>query len=371
MTYPNNTQAGYTYDNLNRLVDLVNGLSASYHSGSSGSDHSKPFDDCHSERSEESRYSSTNTKPISSYDYEYNLAGMRIKVTLKDGTYIEYEYDVLNRLTKETKYKPHQWDKQKHLIYSYEYTFDAVGNRLTMRRNLHQPMFWGCYNSDDLMDDIKHDLCRNGFERDTEGDDDEVECKCFRKEPPFKPSILTRYTYNEENQLFLEEEGIEWKNKFISLKKTEYVYDNNGNQIIKTISRGCKRWQKEWVTAYEYDYENRLIKITYPEQGEGNHQGWGEGKGWGAKVATTEYRYDGVGKRIKSIENGDITKYLYDGLSVIIERDENDKTTAFYVRGISYGGGIGGIISAAHPKRGPHIGIKTWRNIANGEIMHS
>ena len=39
------------------------------------------------------------------------------------------------------------------------------------------------------------------------------------------------------------------------------------------------------------------------------------------------------------------TKYLYDGLSVVIERNESDETLATYTRGLSYGGGIGGIIS--------------------------
>lgn len=146
-------------------------------------------------------------------------------ITLKDETYIEYEYDGLNRLTKEAKYQPHKWGDKKHLFYSYEYTFDAVGNRLTMRRNLHQPMFWGSINDDDFSDDLKKDLCRNGFDRSEPGneteDDGELNCKCFNREPPLKPSIITKYTYNEENQLLLEEEGIDWKNKFISLTKTE------------------------------------------------------------------------------------------------------------------------------------------------------
>ncbi|MFH0888323.1 MAG: hypothetical protein V1871_03860 [Planctomycetota bacterium] len=103
---------------------------------------------------------------------------------------------------------------------------------------------------------------------------------------------------------------------------------------------------KELVTTYEYDYENRLIKVIYPDKG-CKH----------GKVETSEYVYDGVGKRIKTIEDGDITKYLNDGLNVIIERDENDKTIATYLRGFSYGGGIGGILKVTHTFRRNSLNI--------------
>ncbi|MCL0066505.1 hypothetical protein M1N54_01290 [Thermodesulfovibrionales bacterium] len=94
------------------------------------------------------------------------------------------------------------------------------------------------------------------------------------------------------------------------------------------------------------NYENRLTKITYPDG------------------STSQYFYDGVGKRVKSIENGEITYYLYDGLNVIIERDEFHTTTATHTRGLSYGGGIGSIISAARQlednHRGKRRGHKRW-----------
>ena len=102
-----------------------------------------------------------------------------------------------------------------------------------------------------------------------------------------------------------------------------YEYDKNGNQTKMTVDHnGVKK-----VTAFEYDYENRLGKITYPD------------------TTTSEYRYDGGGRRIQSNENTKVTKYFYDGLNVIIERDWNNVTEARYTRGLGYGGGIGGIVS--------------------------
>ncbi|MCK4829605.1 hypothetical protein KA005_78500, partial [bacterium] len=54
---------------------------------------------------------------------------MRNKVVLADGSYIEYEYDDLNRLTKEAKYDP-----QGNVVYSNTYDFDPVGNRLKLTK---------------------------------------------------------------------------------------------------------------------------------------------------------------------------------------------------------------------------------------------
>lgn len=65
----------------------------------------------------------------------------------------------------------------------------------------------------------------------------------------------------------------------------------------------------------------------------------------GSCVNSVIFTYDGAGKRIQSVEDGIVTKYLYDGMSVVVERDATDTTIATYNRGISYGGGIGGIIS--------------------------
>ena len=96
-----------------------------------------------------------------------------------------------------------------------------------------------------------------------------------------------------------------------------YAYDNNGNQIKQTIDEnGVKK-----VTAFEYDFENRLNKIIYPD------------------ATASEYRYDGGGRRIQSVEAQQLKKYLYDGLNVIIERDWNNMTEARYTRGLGYGGG--------------------------------
>ncbi|KJS03901.1 MAG: hypothetical protein VR68_00180, partial [Peptococcaceae bacterium BRH_c4a] len=113
-----------------------------------------------------------------------------------------------------------------------------------------------------------------------------------------------------------------------------------------------------FTTGYSYDYENRLTGIVHPDG------------------TTSAYRYDGGGRRIQTVEDGVATNFLYDGLNGIIERDNSGTTRAFYHRGLSYGGGIGGIISA-HRNREPTyyhndgIGAVTGLTDANGALLQS
>jgi hypothetical protein len=61
---------------------------------------------------------------------------MRTKVGLDDGDYVLYSYDKLNRLTKEIKKKA----DSGRTFYSYSYSYDPVGNRISMTRRLYQRM---------------------------------------------------------------------------------------------------------------------------------------------------------------------------------------------------------------------------------------
>jgi len=362
MSLPNNTQVNYQFDSLNRLLNLTN---------------KKNIGDV-----------------ISSFGYNYNLAGMRNKVTLADGSYIEYEYDNLNRLTKEEKY-----DAQGNLIYSSTYEFDPVGNRLTKEEmrviipeegtadfdpntlNINSsgnfvtvyltPMLSASDKAwiTEINENSIHPIKAEKIEADsvkfnrrsvaeiskdyvgqkvtytviwTKGDKvyqaktDDI--RIIEKGKPSKkpvpppttdlpPSLVTNitttYTYNEENQL-------------LSANDVSYAYDDNGNLISKSDDQGA--------TDYTWDYENRLVGISYPDG------------------TSDEYVYDGVGKRIQTNEDGVVTNYLYDGLNCIIE---TDGTTTSYVRGLGYGGGIGSIISA-NGSYYYYDGIGNVANTANG-----
>jgi len=61
---------------------------------------------------------------MSSFDYEYDLDGLRTSVVLPGGASIEYSYDGLNRLVDE-----HKKNSSGQTIWQREYEYDKVGNR--------------------------------------------------------------------------------------------------------------------------------------------------------------------------------------------------------------------------------------------------
>jgi RHS repeat-associated protein len=59
-------------------------------------------------------------------------------------------------------------------------------------------------------------------------------------------------------------------------------------------------------------------------------------------------------QRLTTTEGNATTHFLYDGLNAILERDALGKTQSTYTRGLSYGGGIGGILSALRGSQRSH-----------------
>ena len=80
-----------------------------------------------------------------------------------------------------------------------------------------------------------------------------------------------------------------------------YQYDDNGNLIRKTLLATGN------YTQYTYDAENRLTKVE--EFAAGNP----------TAITTSSYRYDGLGRRIEKVANGQTTRYIYDGEDILLE----------------------------------------------------
>ncbi len=290
MQLPNDTLAQYQYDDLHRLLKLTN-------------------------LAEEENNPGGNV--ISSYQYQYDLSGNRTRVTLADGDYIDYNYDSNHQLTSEVKTEV---DNGSGVLYSYQYEFDAAGNRESLVRDLPVSPVMLFEETEDLYAEEVSGFWDVADFWEAEG------------------LVEFSYTYDDENRL-IEVEAQEGLTTHIA----EFQYDDNGNLIEKTEYEQGKQHQAE-TTTYAYDYENRLTGITYPDG------------------SSSEYVYDGAGRRVKAIERdaGDniteAVRFLYDGLNVIIEREleidpgtgeltGGEDTAATYKRGLSYGGGIGGIIS--------------------------
>ena len=94
-----------------------------------------------------------------------------------------------------------------------------------------------------------------------------------------------------------------------------YQYDDNGNLTRKTLL------VTGTFTAYTYDAESRLTKVE--EFAAGNP----------TAIATSTYRYDGLGRRIEKVANGQTKRYVYDGEDILLEYDGANVLQARYTHG--------------------------------------
>ncbi|MFN3422733.1 MAG: RHS repeat domain-containing protein, partial [Armatimonadota bacterium] len=77
-----------------------------------------------------------------------------------------------------------------------------------------------------------------------------------------------------------------------------YDWDGNGNMISRT--------EGNQTTQFDYDYDNRLVKITYPDG------------------SVVRFGYDGLGRRVFRQEGNNVRYFYYDGDKIIVEREGSD-----------------------------------------------
>jgi len=85
--------------------------------------------------------------------------------------------------------------------------------------------------------------------------------------------------------------------------------DNNGNLTQKTNNSTSA------FTLYEYDAENKLIRVVR-EDG-----------------SIVNYKYDGLGRRIEKEVDSVVTRYIYDNEDILLELDGSNNITARYTHG--------------------------------------
>ncbi len=94
-----------------------------------------------------------------------------------------------------------------------------------------------------------------------------------------------------------------------------YQYDDNGNLTRKTLLATGN------YSQYTYDAENRLT--TVEDFAAGNP----------TAAFTSTYRYDGLGRRIEKVTNGQTKRYIYDGEDILLEYDGSNVLQARYTHG--------------------------------------
>jgi len=314
-------KTSYEYDTLDRMTRVIdrNGKATLYEYDALGNRSAVrypngtvvtyAYDPC--QRLKEECITDADGTLLAKYSYGMGKAGERTSVTETETdpqtgnsteTEISYEYDKLNRLTKETT-------KRGGDKLTYEYSYDAVSNRTE-----------------------KKVTAKGDIETFADPEQEEVELSEGR----------TAYTYNDLNQLIKEEtpQGTriytydESGNlvKLAGERSIDYRYDKENHLVRATIQKG----NSVTVESYTYDYAgNRLSKTV----NESDTTLYVNDTATGLTQVTAETDRDGKetayytrGDELLSMErDGRVWYYLYDGHGdVRMLTDETGKTTDRY-----------------------------------------
>ncbi len=312
------------------------------------------------------------------FSFAYDTTGRRTKLTYPNGVTTTYSYDSIGRLTNLlTQYAELKEQGKKkppilkpHTIDSFTYTHDKVGNRLTKTEISDTHTDTDTKYSYDtiyrLLQSTPAKIRHNGKEVEFEH-----KAEVFTYDAVGNrmagPNEKLSYTYNPASQLTeltkqvtspLVGEG-EGEGGLSHAKKTEYIYDNNGN-LTKKVEFDDDGQIKR-TTLYTYDYENRLTKVEIQKQPPLSPLLTKEGNGGGLKVKIVTFTYDPFGRRLsKSVshlslrgeteaipdddDDGDkddddhdtprTTYYVYDNEDIIMEYNHKGKVTARYIHGL-------------------------------------
>ncbi len=108
---------------------------------------------------------------------------------------------------------------------------------------------------------------------------------------------MPSYSYNAANEL-------------TSTTSGSYTYDYNGNAVTKNDSTG--------VTAYAWDFENRLTSVTLP-----------------GSSGTVSFQYDPFGRRIYKSSSSGTSVYTYEGDNLVEEMNSAGMVVARYSQGLN------------------------------------
>ena len=287
-----------------------------------------------------------NDSPVS-FKYQYNDADHRTKVTLADGKYWKYGYDNLGQVISGIKYLE---DGTPIPGYTYGYSFDKIGNRLSASREKRTDI----YQSNKLN---QIDSINNAPFIHIQGSANiDVSVKVNSQES----KRLSEYFYGEVpiskpcTEIYIEAklaEAADEGNDAIAEKQGHFIrtpgncfftYDDDGNMIR----------DDRWI--YKWNGENRLVEMKTQLQVAN------EGVPW----VKLEFSYDSQGRRIskkvyefnESVQCFELKKtinFIYDGWNLISEKElkDNEKEIVkHYVWGLDLSGtlqgagGVGGLI---------------------------
>ncbi|MFB8794878.1 MAG: colicin D domain-containing protein [Microcoleus sp.] len=329
---PNGT-TGYTYDERNRLktvTDPDGGVTAySYDAVGNLSRTEFPndvietrtYDDLNQLKLLE--YSRQGTV-FSKFDYTLDAAGNRRAVTELNGRKVEYEYDDLYRVTKETITDAVAGNR------TVSYTYDKVGNRLS-RNDSVEGVTTYVYDSNDRLktEELKQN---NAVVRSYEyGYDDNGNTRTRTQKDAAGNVVETvTYSWNKENRLV----GVQSSNG----DTVAYSYDADGVRVSKTVNGVTTEYLVDSNRDYAQVLEERIndslgVSYVYGRDLISQERG----------VADSYYLVDGLGST-RGLMNGvgGVTDvYNYDAFGNLIGRT-GSAVNGYLYAGEQYDSNLGG-----------------------------
>ena len=295
-----NATISFDYDNAYRLTQSVqNGQTVSYAYDMANNTRtitypsSKVIKEVRNPRRLLLRVENDSAQAIVQYTYD-SVDRVQTKSYL-NGIAAKYSYNVNGWVT------DLNYDKSGTQTIGFQYDFDNEGNRLYAYK-FHDPS-----NSEQYIYDAKYRLTQ--FKRGTLDGNGVIQVPITQTAYNLDalgnwPSKITdgvteSRTHNNMNEI-------------TKVDGVSYLYDDNGNLI------------NDGTNTYEYDYENRLVKVTEKLGG----------------IILGMYKYDSLGRRIEKQAAGDTISYYYDE-NRVIEEHVGSVTEATYI----YGNNIDEVIS--------------------------
>ena len=218
--------------------------------------------------------------------HQYDQFGNLIRTTLPNGIVVDRTYDDANRLTMLRNLRGGTYTAMSF----YEYTYDHMTNRLSMRTNFGPTAY--SYDALDRLTGVDAPSYYDfSYSYDSAGN---------RLSSQKQYEGPTTSTYNSTNELTKTQGDI---------GQTTYTWDAAGNLATKINPDSS-------VAMYLFDSQNRLMSVQAPS-------------------GSVFHGYDATGERVLERSNGKDTWFVLDGLSVLMELNSIKKPTQVFVPGVS------------------------------------
>jgi len=224
-----------------------------------------------------------------SINYTYDAVGNRISMTVIDpcGTtsYTYYTYDYLGRLISVTN------PDNKTISYQY----DASGNRTQLADPNNGGITAYTYDDDNRLTGVTRGTASTTYQYDSLGRQTRVD---------YPNGTYAQYTYNSQRNWLV---SLANKNAAGTvLSSYSYTYDKAGNRLSVTENGG---------SAVSYTYDN-IYQLTSETR-------------TGTNAYSITYQYDGAGNRTQMVKSGTTTSYTYNNNNQLLTETTGGITVTY------------------------------------------